>query len=162
MSNPFSAIVSQQLTDDQAEIVKATLRSHNQNANPELWKKFDDPQFDASPLFVVAHDDNGVLVGGMFAETSMAWLKIAIMAVVEQYRRNGIGRMLIEVAEREAQSRGCKYSFLDTMSYQAPDFYRRCGYQEVGNIPDWDSHGHTKYFFTKQLQAAPDIGSSSL
>jgi len=34
------------------------------------------------------------------------------------------------------------------MDYQAPDFYRKLGYQIAEN---WDSHGRTKYLLTKQL-----------
>ncbi|MEM9366320.1 MAG: GNAT family N-acetyltransferase [Planctomycetota bacterium] len=73
------------------------------------------------------------------------------MAVGDEQRRRGIGRQLIHNAETEAISRGCCYAFVDTMSYQATDFYRKCGYQLCGEIPDWDSHGHTKHFFKKHL-----------
>ena len=38
------------------------------------------------------------------------------------------------------------------MSYQAPEFYERLGYHVVGRIPDWDSHGHDKLYFTKDLR----------
>ena len=65
----------------------------------------------------------------------MSRLKIRIMAVREDHCR-----------------RGCKYGFLDTMGYQSPEFYRQHGYQVVGAIPDWDSHGHTKFYFTKQTE----------
>lgn len=37
------------------------------------------------------------------------------------------------------------------MDYQAPDFYQRAGYRVAGQLPDWDSHGHTKLFFVKLL-----------
>jgi ribosomal protein S18 acetylase RimI-like enzyme len=82
-------------------------------------------------------------------ETQFKWLKVAIVAVSPQYRVQGVGRMLVAEAERIAGSRGCSYSFLDTMAYQAPDFYLKCGYALIGRIPDWDSNGHAKCFFTK-------------
>ena len=131
--------------------IKNLLREFNQSANPELWAKFDDPQHGPRPLCVTAHDPNGDLIGGLLATTSMAWLRIDIMAVREGYRRQGLGKQLLAAAEAQAARRGCQYSFLDTMDYQAPEFYRKCKYVVVGTIRDWDSHGHAKYFFTKTL-----------
>ena len=127
------------------------LRDYNHAANPELWAKFDDPSHDPKPLHIVARNDTGELVGGLFAATSMSWLKVDIMAVREDHRRRGVGALMLHAAEAEARRRGCKYCFLDTMDYQAPEFYRRCGYDVVGSIADWDSHNHTKFYFTKQL-----------
>jgi ribosomal protein S18 acetylase RimI-like enzyme len=57
----------------------------------------------------------------------------------------------MELAEREAVARGCRHAFLDTMDYQAPDFYQKLGYQIAGKLDDWDSHGHAQFLFTKQL-----------
>jgi hypothetical protein len=37
------------------------------------------------------------------------------------------------------------------MSYQAPGFYERHGYEAVGVLADWDSHGHDKWLFRKSL-----------
>jgi ribosomal protein S18 acetylase RimI-like enzyme len=63
----------------------------------------------------------------------------------------GIGQRLIPMAEAEAALRVCTSIFVDTMSYQAPDFYKRLGYGQLGFFRDWDSHGHDKYFFVNQL-----------
>ena len=67
------------------------------------------------------------------------------------YRRQGIGRQILLAAEREAIERGCQYAFLDTMQFQAPAFYEKLGYSQAGVIPDWDSHGHAKYYFVKAI-----------
>jgi GNAT superfamily N-acetyltransferase len=93
----------------------------------------------------------GNIAGGLVAETQFAWLKISIMAVREDTRDQGIGSALLLAAEAEAQQRGCRYAFVDTMDYQAPAFYERLGYRIVGQIPDWDSHGHAKIYLTKTL-----------
>jgi hypothetical protein len=54
-------------------------------------------------------------------------------------------------AEQDAIRRRCKYVFLDTMDYQAPEFYQNLGYRIAGQIEDWDSHGHTKYWMVRTL-----------
>lgn len=37
------------------------------------------------------------------------------------------------------------------MACQAPLFYEANGYQKVGEIPDWYSHGNAKCFSAKDL-----------
>lgn len=151
VSSDFSTDCVLELPAEQVEIINSFLRNHNQAANPELWAKFDDPSHDPKSLHIVTRNGADELVGGLFATTSMSWLKVEIMAVHEDHRLVGIGALMLNAAETEARRRGCKYCFLDTMDYQAPEFYRRCGYHVVGSIADWDSHDHTKFYFTKDL-----------
>ena len=40
---------------------------------------------------------------------------------------------------------------LDTHSYQAPGFYRRLGYEEIGALPGWPGESSTRLFFRKAL-----------
>lgn len=127
------------------------LRRFNQANNPELWARYEDPATEAVPIVVTAYDDAGQALAGLFGETRFSWLKISIMAVRSDLRRRGLGRALVQHAEAEARRRGCRYAFVDTMSYQAPEFYQRLGYGVAGRIEDWDSHGHAKFFLTKTL-----------
>ena len=147
----FSASIVHELPPDQVELIRSFLRNYNHQANPVWWERMEDPENDWKPLQVVIHGGEHEVVGGLLATTSMSWLRIQIMAVREGHRRRGFGSLMLDKAEEEARRRGCKYAFLDTMEYQAPEFYRRKGYVEVGSIPDWDSHYHTKFYFTKQL-----------
>ena len=52
--------------------------------------------------------------------------------------------------EEEARQRGAKNSYLDTFSFQAPEFYKRNGYHVFGELQDFPP-GHQRYFFTKRL-----------
>ena len=108
------------------------------------------PEHAARPLILLAHAADGV-VGGLLAETQLSWLRISIMAVNPEWRSNGIGAALLAEAEQQALERGCKHVYVDTMEYQAPHFYLAHGFELVGQIPDWDSHGHRKMYFSKQL-----------
>ena len=47
--------------------------------------------------------------------------------------------------------RGCDRVFLDTMDYQGPQFYEACGYARRCELQDWDSHGHSKFIYVKEL-----------
>jgi GNAT superfamily N-acetyltransferase len=107
------------------------------------------------PLYVVARDGEGLLLGGLLAETHFAWMKVSIMAVVPSARGCGVGSRLLAAAEAEAVSRGCRHAYANTMEYQAPMFYQKLGYKLVGRLEDWDSQGHAKCFFTKSLMVVP-------
>ena len=68
----------------------------------------------------------------------------------EDRRRQGLGARLLAAAESEARRRGCREMHLDTHTYQAPGFYRRLGYEEVGELPGWPN-GARRVFFRKLL-----------
>jgi len=102
-------------------------------------------------FFLVSKDAEGRITGGLQGAILHSWLKIDIMAVCPGVRGRGIGRQLVSEAERLGMMEGCHYAYVDTMSYQAPEFYRTLGYGESGRLKDWDSHGHDKIFLTKLL-----------
>jgi GNAT superfamily N-acetyltransferase len=105
---------------------------------------------DYRPLGTFLRDAQGALVGGLTGYTWGGVLKVAFLWVREDARRHGSGSQLLAAAEAEARARGCAQSVLETHSYQAPDFYRHRGYQEVGRIEDFP-RGHTLFIFRKRL-----------
>jgi GNAT superfamily N-acetyltransferase len=132
------------------DLVLQWLREHNEATNPTFFEQLQQPEHQPRPLVLLAATEAAV-IGGLFAETQLAWLRISIMAVKPEFRSKGIGSALLAEAERQAVARGCKHAYVDTMSYQAPQFYAARGFHIVGEIPDWDSHGHTKYHFAKGI-----------
>ena len=70
--------------------------------------------------------------------------------MTEALRGRGHGRALLAVAERWALERGCRDAFLDTFSFQAPEFYRKLGWEVFGTLEDHPP-GHTHYFLRKRL-----------
>ena len=53
-------------------------------------------------------------------------------------------------AEKEAIRRGCHHVHLDTMSWQAPEFYKKHGYEVIAILPDIPT-GNQKYLLMKAL-----------
>ncbi len=78
------------------------------------------------------------------------WLVIEILWVAEALRGQGYGSRLLAAAEKEALQRGCRHAHLDTMSFQAPNFYLQHGYQVFGELHDLP-HGHRRIFLKKEL-----------
>lgn len=102
-------------------------------------------------FFLVSKNDEGEVTGGLCGTLLHRWLKVDIMAVRPNCRGAGLGRELMKEAEARAKEEGCSHAYVDTMSYQAPGFYEKLGYQECGRLRNWDSHGHDKVFLTKAL-----------
>lgn len=59
------------------------------------------------------------------------------LAVSSDCRKRGVGRMLMEAAERAGRERGAQALWLDTYEHAAGagPFYERCGYRNVGPAP---------------------------
>lgn len=103
-----------------------------------------------TPLNIVEYDDNGNVIGGILGGTYWGWLYIDILWVHQDHRNRGIGSRLLGEAEKEAVRRGCHHVHLDTMSWQAPGFYKKQGYEVIGFLPDIPE-GNQKYLLMKAL-----------
>ena len=103
-----------------------------------------------SPLNMVEYDKDGNVIGGIIGGTYWGWMYIEILWVHENHRRTGIGSKLLSEAEKEAIRRGCHHVHLDTMSWQAPGFYLRKGYEVIGVLQDIPK-GNKKYHLIKEL-----------
>ena len=103
-----------------------------------------------TPLNIVEYDKSGSIIGGLLGGTYWGWMYIDILWVREDHRRQGIGSKLLQKAEQEAARRGCHHVHLDTMSWQAPAFYQKHGYEILGVLPDIPN-GNQKYLLFKKL-----------
>ena len=103
------------------------------------------------PLNIVEYDGDGNIIGGIVGGTYWGWMYVDILWVHEEHRRKGIGTKLLRTAEKQAKERGCHHVHLDTMSWQAPEFYKKHGYEVLGVLPDIPT-GNQKYLLTKSLQ----------
>jgi len=103
---------------------------------------------DVQTVMLFARDHLGSIKGGLLGHVWGGWLHITELWVSEECRRNGLGRQLLTRAEREAWSAGARGAFLSTFDFQAPGFYRRCGYEVYATLPDYPS-GHVDYHFRK-------------
>jgi len=108
-----------------------------------------DDQFQKLAIFL--RDNQNKIVGGLLGATACGWLHIAILWVSEELRGKGYGRDILASAEKEALQRGCHSVFLDTMSWQAPEFYEKHGYTRWGELSDFPI-GFQRYYYKKSLR----------
>ena len=105
---------------------------------------------DGRELACFVRDDAGRLVAGLTGFTWGGACRVSFLWVDEPRRREGLGRELLEAAEEEARRRGCELIHLDTHDFQAPDFYRRLGYEAYARLDDFP-RGYGQTFFRKHL-----------
>ena len=95
-------------------------------------------------------DADGKKIAGLIGETHGNWMMVKFLWVSESLRGQHIGSSILEQAENEARERGCKYAFLDTFDFQAPEFYKKYGYQEVFALTEYPCIGK-RFYYTKVL-----------
>ncbi|PAB60263.1 GNAT family N-acetyltransferase [Anaeromicrobium sediminis] len=105
---------------------------------------------EVKPIAIFVSDEDDNKIGGISATTHGNWLEITFLWVDENLRGQKIGSKLLKDVEEEAIKRGCKYSFLDTFSFQARDFYIKLGYEEVFTLEEYPLTSK-RHYFVKEL-----------
>ncbi|WP_339254682.1 GNAT family N-acetyltransferase [Paenibacillus sp. FSL P2-0136] len=94
-------------------------------------------------------DSDGNVYGGLTGEICWNWLEVQYLYVDEDYRKFGYGKKLLLEAEKMAKEKKCDFIKLDTLSFQALDFYLKQGFEVFGTIHNAGSHTH--YYLKKEL-----------
>jgi N-acetylglutamate synthase-like GNAT family acetyltransferase len=105
---------------------------------------------DGRALAFFVRDRRNEVVAGAAGHTWGGCCELRQVWVHESLRRQGLGRRLMDSAEREAEQRGCRQMVLTTHSFQAPEFYQKLGFQVVAQLEDYP-HGHGHILMRKHL-----------
>ncbi len=143
----FDSIISEQREDYITEQLVAFNLAHSTALPAE--------QFEPLPLHCYALSQEGTVIAGLVGRTHSIpyWLEISIIWVGERLRHQGLGRQLMERAEREAVQRKCRFARLATGNFQAPAFYQKLGYTLYGTLDNCPP-GETVFYFWKKLDSA--------
>jgi GNAT superfamily N-acetyltransferase len=106
---------------------------------------------DHQPLAILVSDpETGEVVGGLLGSTSFGLLRIDRFFLPESLRKQGLGTRIIRAAEEEGRRRGCGRALLTTLSFQAPGFYKRHGWEVLAQL-DGAPPAPTRFLMTKTL-----------
>ncbi|WP_026771641.1 GNAT family N-acetyltransferase [Sediminibacillus halophilus] len=126
------------------EYIREKLIEHNMSQLPDHLKT---PK--ENICFLVS-SDNGDIIGGITGTMYWQHLHIDFLWVDEYHRAKGYGAQLLKQAEKLAVEKRCRLIFLDTFSFQAPEFYQKQGYRVFGVLED-HPQGFNQYFLQKRL-----------
>jgi GNAT superfamily N-acetyltransferase len=102
-------------------------------------------------VVLTARSAAGELLGGLVGLGFWNGLFIELLWIDEPARRQGIGTALMRAAESEARKRGWEVCFLSTFTFQAPEYYRKLGYEPFGELKGMPP-GHSRTWFAKWLK----------
>lgn len=84
--------------------------------------------------FLLGCDESGDLVASVYIEVRGARGYFGMLAVDPKRQGNGLGRKMVEAAEKYCREKGCKAMDLTVLSLrpELPPVYRKLGYVETG------------------------------
>jgi len=96
-------------------------------------------------------DGAGEIIGGVYGNFgSLGWMYVDTLWVSPAARGHGHGRDLMNRIESEAINHNCTASYLSTFSFQAPEFYKKLGYEVFGELNDFPGE-HRRIFMRKKF-----------
>jgi GNAT superfamily N-acetyltransferase len=99
-------------------------------------------------FFFTAKTGTGRVVGGIDGVSYWGRLHVENLFVAADWRGQGVGRHLMEMAEALARERGCRGINVDTFSFQAPGFYAKLGFSNIGEVHGY-INDYRRIYYTK-------------
>lgn len=93
--------------------------------------------------------ENDKIVGILAGHTYYQEVYVENLIVLEQYRNKRIGKSLIEEVESYYKDKGFENINLTTYAFQAPEFYKKCGFNVEFVRENKENPKLNKYFLVK-------------
>jgi ribosomal-protein-alanine N-acetyltransferase len=94
------------------------------------------------------------IAGFILTERGGEFAHVITLDVLDVYRRQSIGSLLLEAAEQEAASRGATIMYLETATNNkaAIALWKKHGYRESGTIKNYYGPGQNAFEMQKRLE----------
>ena len=98
---------------------------------------------------LVVKDGEEGIVGALQAYTAFSEIYVDDIWVAPSARHNGLGRKLLQELETQFKGQGYNNINLVTSHFQAPDFYKKCGFTKEFTRANKKNPKLSKTFFVK-------------
>ncbi len=98
---------------------------------------------------LVLNNEQNETIGVLNAYTAFSEIYIDDMWVDSKHRRQGLGKKLIETLENHFQGKGFNNINLCTSQFNAPEFYKKCGFTAEFTRKNLKNPKLSKTFFVK-------------
>ncbi len=107
-------------------------------------------QLDFFAFFI--RDETGKIIGGCSGDNMYGSLFVGSLWVTEELRGQGYGTKLMQAAEKLAKESDCNFMAVNTMDWEALDFYKKLGFYVEFERNGFDKNS-TFYFLRKDIKA---------
>lgn len=101
-----------------------------------------------APFAFIAKED-GIFVGIITGNSYYKEIHISNLIVLEEYRNRKIGSKLLKAVEEFYKDKGFENINLTTYGFQAPEFYKKCGFKVEFVRENKEDSKLNKYFLVK-------------
>jgi ribosomal protein S18 acetylase RimI-like enzyme len=110
----------------------------------------------------IVADSSGTVAGFILTEHHRDAAHIITLDVLEMFRRQSAGSLLLAAAERDASSRGAASMYLETATTNkaAIALWKKHGYRESGTIENYYGRGQHAFAMQKQLERKSPVEES--
>lgn len=114
------------------------------------YAKQNDVELNFEEFCFAAKDDDGKILGAITGRAYYNEVHIGDLIVDRKSRKGGIGSRLVKSVEETFRGRGFKAITLTTFGFQAPEFYKKLGF-EIEFVREDKDPKLVKYFLSKSL-----------
>jgi N-acetylglutamate synthase-like GNAT family acetyltransferase len=99
---------------------------------------------------LVAKNNEGQVIGGAHAYTTLKVVHTVQLWVDEDYRNQEYGKELLSTVEKIAIENGCISGLVNALSFESPEFFQKQGY-EIFGVSDAYNDSILEYFLIKRF-----------
>jgi len=137
--------ITKQWDEKDTKYIRSKLIEYNLKSVPEdIREEYEEVSF-------VLRNDDSRIVGGIVGTYYWKCLNIDLFWIDETVRGSGYGTNLLNEMEKFAVEKKCRLIKLDTFSFQAPEFYRKKGYEVFATLNGYPSENDSRFYYVKWL-----------
>ncbi|MDM5337435.1 GNAT family N-acetyltransferase [Fictibacillus enclensis] len=137
--------ITQQWNQEDSEYIRSKLIEFNLANVP------DDLKHPVKNVSFMVRDDEGNIWGGITGKIAWRQLYVDFLWLDESLRGKRYGEELLKRAEDVAREHNCSQIQLNTLSFQAPGFYQKYGFEVAGIIDGFPGPDQKQYYMVKKL-----------